>query len=155
MIINPLEFVQVVHVAPDSGSATTYTLGAGTGDVNSSAVDARNFQAVAFLAVFGDNADTGTFTGKIQGSADGSTNWTDITSATATFTAGATDTDNEMLGVGCPVNPSYRYYRFVSDRGTANTALNGLFCLLSQADRVPVTQLTSAGQFIAAPVVIP
>lgn len=154
MQTNPLECMKIVHVAPDAGSATTYALSAGTTDVNSSAVDALGFEHIAFLCVFGDNNDTATFVGGIEGSADGSTGWTDITGATSSYTAGASDTDNEMLGIGCRVNPSYRYYRFTSDRGTANTAIAALIAVLSHPDKTPVTQLTTAGQFIQAPVVI-
>lgn len=147
------EAVKVVHVAPNDGATTTYALSGGTSDVNSVAVDALGFSDIAFLLCFGDNADTGTFTGTIQGSADGSTGWTDITSATADFVAGATDTDNEMFGISCPVNPSYRYYRFETDRGTANTVIADMLAFLSRADRIPVTQLTTAGQFIEAPTI--
>lgn len=147
------EAIKVVHVAPDDGAATTYALSAGTTDKNSVAVDALGFSDIAFLVCFGDNVDTGTFVGTIQGSADGSTGWTDITSASADFTAGASDTDNEMLGISCSVNPSYRYYRLESDRGTANVVFTDLLAFLSRADRIPVTQLTSAGQFIEAPTI--
>lgn len=155
MLKTILEALKVVHVAPDSGSATTYALAAGTTDVNSSAVDSLGFGRVCFVWIFGDNADTGTFTGSIEGSADGSTGWTAITGAESTFTAGASDTDNEMLAVECPVNPSYRYYRAVTNRGTANTVLAGLLALLGRVEGVqPVTQLTSAGQFVQTPVVI-
>lgn len=154
MQTNPLECMKVVHVPPDDGAATTYGLAAGTTDKTSVAVDALGFEHIAFLVSLGDNADTGTFTGKIQGSADGSTGWTDISGATTSFTAGATSTDNEMIGVGCKVNPSYRYYRFSTDRGTANTVITDMFALLTHPDRMPVTQLTSAGQFVQAPVIV-
>lgn len=154
MKFNALDTTKIVHVAPDGTSATTYALSAGTTDVNSSAVDALGYENISFVCVFGDNVDTGTFTGGIEGSADGSNNWTDITGATSSFTAGATDTDNEMLGIGCQVDPAYRYYRFTSDRGTANTVIAALICLLTSPDRAPVTQATTAGQFIQAPVVV-
>lgn len=149
------EEISIVHVAPNSGASTTYTLAAGTSAVNSVAVDARGYSRVGFLWVFGDNAATGTFTGKIQGSADGSTGWTDIDGATSSFTAGATDTDDEMLYVECNTLPAYHYYRAVSTRGTANTALNALIGLLGRISGVePITQSTAAGQFVQAPVVV-
>lgn len=151
MKFNALDCVKVQHVTVDG---TNYALSAGTSDVNSGAVDSLGFEHVAFVCVFGDNADTGTFTGGIEGSADGSTGWTDITGATSAFTAGASDTDNEMLGIGCQVDPAYRYYRFTSDRGTANTVIAALLCLLTSPDRAPVTQLTTGGQFVQTPVVV-
>lgn len=146
------ESVQVNHLTFDG---TNYALTGGTSDVNSGTVDARGFEKVAFLCVFGDNADTATFTGTIQGSADGSTGWTAITNAAVTFTAGATDTDNEMVGVECEVNPAYRYYRFATDRGTANTVGAALLAFLIKGDREPVTQPTGAGQFVATPIIVP
>lgn len=154
MLKTILEAIKIVHVAPDDQATTTYALAAGTTDVNSVAVDSLGFGRVLFLWTFGDNADTGTFTGSIEGSANGTTGWTAITGATSSFTAGATDTDTEMLGVECEVNPTYRYYRTVSNRGTANTVIAALHSLLGRRQGVtPVTQLTSAGQFVQAPVV--
>ncbi len=149
-----LEELKIVHVAPDGAATTTYALAAGTTDKNSVAVDSLGFDRVAFVCTFGDNADTGTFTGSIEGSANGSTAWTAISGATQTFTAGATDSDDKMLSVGCGVNPTYRYYRFVSDRGVANTVIASLHALLGRAAMLPVTQLVTAGQFVAAPVTI-
>lgn len=140
----------VQHVAPDSTAATTYTLAAGTTDVNSSSVDTTGYMEATFLWIFGDNADTATFTGSIEGSTDGTT-WVAITGATTSFTAGASDTDNEMLAVAI-TSPLYRYVRAVTNRGTANTVLNGLLCILGMPTQGEVTQLTTAGQFISAPV---
>jgi hypothetical protein len=155
MQVGAFEHLKVVHVAPDGTASTTYALGAGTTDVNSSAVDALGFDKIAFLVTFGDNADTATYTGTIEGSANGSTGWTEITSANDSFTAGAADTDNEMLGVQCKVNPSYRYYRLASNRGTANTVIAALHALLSNGDNLPVTQSTAAGNFINTPTIVP
>jgi hypothetical protein len=140
----------VQHVAPDAAAATTFTLAAGTTDVNSASVDTTGYMEATFLWIFGDNADTATFTGSIEGSTDG-TNWVAITGATTSFTAGASDTDNEMLSVAV-TSPLYRYVRAVTNRGVANTALNGLLCILGMPTQGEVTQLTTAGQFISAPV---
>jgi hypothetical protein len=151
--MNVLRNIQIVHVAPDATAATTFTLAAGTTDVNSAAVDTQGFMSATFFVTFGDNADTATFTGKIQGSADGSTGWTDLPGATTSFTAGATDTDNEMIAVAV-FSPAFRYLRFVSDRGVANTAINAIHALLTVNAQGAVTQSTAAGQFIQAPVFV-
>lgn len=143
----------VQHVAPDATAATTYALAAGTTDVNSSAVDTQGYMEATFIWTFGDNADTATFTGSIEGSADGSTGWTAITGATTSFTAGASDTDNEMIAVAV-YSPLYRYVRAVSNRGVANTVIAALHCVLGEPTQAAVTQLTSAGQFISAPVLV-
>lgn len=148
-----LEALKIVHVAPNDGATTTYSLSAGTTDVNSVAVDALGFGRVCFLWTFGDNVATGTFTGKIEGSANGTDGWTAVTGATSSFTAAASDTDDEMLAVECDVLPSYRYYRAVSDRGVANTVIAALHCLLGRAQgQTPVTQSTAAGNFVQTPV---
>lgn len=153
MLKTILEAIKIVHVAPSDGATTTYALAAGTTDVNSVAVDSQGFGRVLFLWTFGDNVDTGTFTGSIEGSANGTDGWTAITGATSSFTAGASDTDTEMLAIECDVNPTYRYYRAVSNRGTANTVIADLKALLGRRQGVnPVTQLTSAGQFVQTPV---
>jgi len=140
----------VQHVAPDATAATTFTLAAGTTDVNSSSVDTSGYMEATFVWIFGDNADTATFTGSIEGSTDGTT-FVAITGATTSFTAGASDTDNEMLAVAI-TSPLYRYVRAVTNRGVANTVLNGLLCVLGMPVQGEVTQLTTAGQFIQAPV---
>ena len=151
MLKTIFEALKVLHVSPDGSG---YAVAAGTSDVNSESVDSLGYNRVGFVMTFGDNADTGTFTGKIQGSANGSTGWTDITGATVSFTAGASDTDNKMIGVECDVNPTYRYYRFASDRGTANTVIAALHAILGRAVGQPVSQSTATGQFISSPVVV-
>ena len=150
--------IRSLRVAPDSTAATTWTLAAGTTDVNSAAIDTQGFRGVAFLPIFGDNADTATFTGKIQGSTDGSTGWTDITGATFSFTAGASDTDNELTGVEV-YSPLFRYVRFVSDRGVANTVLAALLTFLYDPTIEVIDQTTSSPAtgtlgFITAPVTV-
>lgn len=147
---NLLRNTLVVHVAPNDGATTTYTLAAGTTAVNSVAVDTQGYKGATFIATFGTNVDTGVFVGKIQGSADGSTGWTDITGATQTNTDASAASSNKSLAIQVE-SPLYRYLRFVSTRTVANSSLNALFCLLDDNNQGPVTQLTSAGQFVAAP----
>lgn len=146
------ENIYIKQIAPDDGATTTIGLAAGTTDKSSVAVDAQGFESISFLVIFGDNANTGTFAGKIQGSADGSTGWTDISDTGASFsiTAGASDTDYAMMGVWCKVK-TYPYYRFYSDRGTANTVILTLLAFLNGARQRPVTQPTTAPQFYSAP----
>lgn len=141
---------QIRHLTVDG---TNYALSAGTTDVNSEVLDTSGYRGVTFVWTFGDNTDTGTFTGKLQGSADGSTGWTDITGATTSFTAGASDTDNEMLAIEV-YSPQYRYLRAASDRGTANTVVAALHAVLSSPVESKITQSTATGQFIQAPVFV-
>jgi hypothetical protein len=156
--MNFFKQIKTLRVAPDSGAATTWALSAGTGDVNSSPVDTQGYRGVAFLPIFGDNANGATFTGSIEGSADGSTGWTAISGASFSFTAGATDTDNELHGVEV-YSPAYRYVRFKSDRGTADTALAALMVHLYDPTFETIDQeitglATGDLGFIAAPVTV-
>jgi hypothetical protein len=150
---NLLRRTGVVHVAPDDGATTTYTLAGGTTNKNSVAVDTQGFKGATFLAVFGTNVDTGVFVGKLQGSADGSTNWTDITGATQTVSDASAASSNKCMAIAVE-SPLYRYLRFVSTRTVANTSLNGLFCLLDDNVKTPVVQLATAGQFASEPTYI-
>lgn len=146
-MLQALYDIAVQHLTCDG---TNYPLAAGTSDVNSGSVDMANFGGVAFLVAFGDNADTGTFAGKLQqsdddGSAD---DWSDVAGSAISFTAGATDTDNKMIAWDVRA-PLKRYLRVAIDRGTANTVIQSLIALKYTPRETPVTQATGAGQFIA------
>lgn len=148
---------KVVHVPPDGTAATTYALAAGTTDVNSLGVDRAGYERVAFVCTFGDNVDTGTMSMKAQHSDDNVT-FTDCAdpdagTVTQAFTAGASDTDNEVLGVEVYGTKLKRYVRVAFDRGVANTVIAALHAILTNAQYKPVTQSTAAGQFIQAPTV--
>jgi hypothetical protein len=147
---NLLRNTLAVHVAPNDGATTTYTLAAGTTTVNSVAVDTQGYKGATWLALFGANLDTSVYVGKVQGSADGSTGWTDITGATQTNTDASAASANKLMAIQVE-SPLFRYLRFVSTRTVANSALNGLFCLLDDNVKGPVTQLATAGQFVAEP----
>lgn len=148
---------KVLHVAPDDGATTTFNLSAGTTDKNSVSVDRKGFEEVSFIPIFGDNVDTGTFTMKLQHS-DDNTTFTDCldvdgNTCTQAFTAGASDTDYEMLGISAVGTKLKRYVRIAIDRGTANTVIADLIAILSTPHKMPITQATTAGQFIQAPTI--
>jgi hypothetical protein len=147
---NLLRNTLVVHVAPNDGATSTYTLAAGTTTVNSVAVDTQGYKGVTFVVTFGTNIATAVFAGKVQGSADGSTGWTDITGAAQTVTDVAAATVDKVLAIQVE-SPLYRYLRFVSARSVANSVINSLHCLLDDNVKGPVTQLATAGQFVAEP----
>lgn len=142
------------HLPPNDGATTTYTLAAGTTDVNSVSVDILGMGAlsIAFLIIFGTNVDTGTCACKVQGS-DDNTNWTDVTGATKTLTDAAAASSNQAIGIEVR-EPQYRYYRVAFDRGTANTALNGLYAFVESVRLQPTAQVTTAGQFFATPTIV-
>ncbi len=148
-----------VHLPPDGTAATTWGLAAGTTSVNSGSVDRRFFEKVAFMVVFGDNVATGTFVAKVQHSDDNST-WADAldldgNTITVSFTAGATDSDNKMIGKEVMGTKLKRYVRLAFARGTANTVIESVWAFLGSPQKQPVAQdATSAGQFYAAPATI-
>ncbi|NBW10352.1 MAG: hypothetical protein EBR82_20215 [Caulobacteraceae bacterium] len=142
--------VLAVHVAPNDSATTTYTLAAGTTTVNSVGVDTQGYKGAQFLVTFGTNVDTAVAAFKVQGSADNSTGWTDISNATQTNTDASGASSNKMLAISVE-GPLFRYIRLVTTRTVANTALNALHCLLDDNVRGPVDQLTTAGQFVAQP----
>ncbi len=153
MLKTLLEALKIVHVAPDDGATTTYALAAGVTTKTSVAVDALGYGRVCFLWTFGANLDTAVFVGKIQGSVDGTNNWTDITGATQTFTDASAATASKVMALECDVLPGYRYYRVSSARTIANSVIASLHAILGRVQgQTPVTQLTTAGQFVAAPV---
>ncbi len=129
--------VKKSRVAPNAGAATTFTLSAGTTDVESTPVDGLGFSGVAYTILLGALTASATLGLKIQGSADGSTGWTDITGAAYTSTV---DTDDDKLVVLEVVNPKYRYTRVAFDRGGANAVIDGLICELFAGKDNPVTQ---------------
>lgn len=129
---------KLVRVAPDGTSGSTFVLSAGTTDVNSAAVDVFGYRSVAFVLALGAIVDTGTLGLKLQGSVDGTNNWTDITGAA--YNSGTSADDNKLVGIEVSaLSPSYRYARIVIDRGTANLTVDSLIAVLGAgADLPPV-----------------
>lgn len=150
---------KIVHVEPNAGSAGTWALSAGTSDVKSVGVDRTGFEGIAWLPTFGDNVDTGTFTATLQHSdTDVDGNYAnaldeDGNAITVSFTAGASDTDGEQLGLEAYGTKLKKYVRLSFDRGTANTVIADLKAILFKPTYAPVTQPTGTGQFIAQPTV--
>jgi len=138
---------RVVHMLADG---STYAVAGGTADVTSNTIDALgNGARVDILLQYGDNADTAVLGIKLQESATGLGNWVDVVTS-STLAAGATDTDNEMLGISGKLTK--RYFRTIIDRGVANSVIAGLWAFID-AREVSFDQSTAAGQFVEAPTV--
>lgn len=123
------------RVAPDSGSASTYTLSAGTSDVNSSSVDCAACLGVTFVVALGAIVSTGTFSAAVQGSNDNST----FTAVTGLSVAVDADTDDNKLLIADVAELTYRYYRLAIDRGTANSSIDSIVAVKKRR-RGAVTQ---------------
>lgn len=153
--MNLFSDVKVHHLDPDVTAVGTKTLAAGTTDVNSESLDRKGFDGAAFLVVFGDNLITGTFSLDVEHSADNVTfdacEDRDGVAITEAMTAGATDSDYEMLGIEVTGSKLKRYVRVVINRGTANTVVAALLGFLVNPDKRPVTQPTAAGNWNETP----
>lgn len=110
----------------DATSLTHYDLhipNAETGTVTGSAVDIRGAVGrIAITQLIGTVGGTSpTYDGKIQDSADGSTNWADVSGATFTQVTDSSDETSETIGVEARL--CKRYIRYVgTSGGTSPTA---------------------------------
>ena len=116
---------EIERVAPDSTAATTFTLAAGTTDVKSSAIDLQASNQAHIIVLLGTITATGTYTASIEQSATGSGSWTAVSGLSITVSA---DTDDNKVLAFDVTQPTQRYLRVVSDRGTANVVLDGIVC---------------------------
>jgi hypothetical protein len=139
---------QIVTVFPDATAATTKSLAAGTTAVNSSSIDCLGDFDLNVVIDMGAVTATGTGTFKLQRSDDNST-WTDITGASQAWT----DAETNKTVTLCISQIVNRYIRVVTTRATANTVLSGIKAYLSPRGN-PVTQVTTANQNAAQPVVV-
>lgn len=139
-----------VQVAPNSAAANTFSLAAGTTDVNSATVDLSAMggaQAISFVLLLGVIAASGSGTFKLQNSDDG-TNWADVA---GTSQAWADTDDDKMIGVDI-ATPKKRYWRGVITRGDGgNSEIKSLIFVGSRVRSEPVAQRTTAGQFVRTP----
>lgn len=139
---------QIVTVFPDATAATTKGLAAGTTSVNSSAIDCLSDSDLNLVIDLGAVTATGTGSFQLQRSDNGST-WTNITGAVQAWT----DTETNKTVTICLSELTNRYVRVVTTRATANTVINGMKAFLSPRN-VPVTQVVTANQNAAQPVVV-
>lgn len=148
------ENIVPVQMAPDDGATTTYTLGAGTSDVNSVVLDMQAYQGRAFalMAILGAISATGVGTFKVQHSDSSGSGFTDITGASVSYT----DADAKKM-VGVQVNRiTKRYLRVATDRGTANSAIAAMVGMIGSLRKKPATGKfpTGAGGWSAAPTIV-
>jgi hypothetical protein len=139
---------QIVTVFPDATAATTKGLAAGTTDVNSSTIDCLGCTALNVVIDLGAVTATGVGTFQLQRS-DNNSSWANITGAAYAWT----DADTNKTVTIALAELTNRYIRIVTDRGTANTVISGIKAYVSPR-AVAVTQITTANQNAAQPVVV-
>jgi ribulose bisphosphate carboxylase small subunit len=138
----------IVTVFPDATAATTKNLAAGTTDVNSSSIDCLADSALNVVIDMGAITATGTGTFQLQRS-DNNTSWTNITGAKYDYT----DADTNKTITICLSELTNRYIRVAIDRNTANAVISGIKAY-ARPRALPVTQVTTANQNAANPVVV-
>lgn len=112
---------------------------AGTSDVESTAVDMKGFDAVAFEVSFGAITGSAVTSCKLQGSHDNVT-WTGVNGdLLGTGVTVADDDDNQIFILDID-RPLFRYVRCVVDRGTQNAVVDGIVAHQYKADKEPVSQ---------------
>ena len=133
---------------PDATAATTKSLAAGTTAVNSASIDMLSNSDLNVVIDLGAVTATGTGTFQLQRSDNNST-WTNITGAVYAWT----DTESNKTVTIALSELTNRYIRVVTTRATANTAISGMKAFASPR-AVPVTQIVTANQNAAQPVVV-
>jgi hypothetical protein len=112
---------------------------AGTSTITTDTVDLKEHDGVTFAVLLGDVSDTSVITATIQHGDESDDSDMADTGVTSTFTAGASDADNNVLLVEA-VRPLKRYCRVTVDRATANAAIDGVLAILTDPTEAPVTQ---------------
>lgn len=113
---------------------------AGTGQANSSIVDAAGYDRVAFVIHLGVVTDASLINVAIQDSADNAaTNMTNV-GATANLNAATSSNTNILVEA---MNVQKRYVRCIVNRATQNAAISSITCLLGGTKSKPVTADTT------------
>lgn len=133
------------------GQRIMNAVAAGTSVQNASSVDAKDCDAVTFIALFGTISASAVTTIEVQqssddGSADGWSALEGSKSATLTPT-----TDNNKALVVEIVRPQKRYLRLVVNRATGNAVIDGVFAIKHHLRTSnPALHSTVAGQEVHA-----
>lgn len=112
---------------------------AGTTTVNGTAIDMQDFEGVEFTACIGTLTAGQQTVLKAQQSADGSTNWTDITGAAQPPTGVMPDADSNKMLVLDVYRPQVRYIRAVVVRATQNAVIDSVVADQYGAKKKPTT----------------
>lgn len=116
---------------------------AGTSDVAGSITDMTEdggYDEVMYIAILGDVTATSVLTLKTQQNIINSTSgMADLPTASATYTAAASDADNKCL-VSDTVRPLERYVRPLLTRATANAVVQAILCVRAKGRISPAAR---------------
>lgn len=115
---------------------------AGTSDQDGTVLDMAGFDAVCFIAAFGDNVSGSVL--ELQGfgntaSSTSSPAPVELTNDELLNTVGASDSDNKLLVLDI-VRPAYQYVFPRVKRGTQNAVIDGIIAIQYRTRDLPVTQ---------------
>jgi ribosomal protein S28E/S33 len=97
---------------------------AGTTDVATGVIDRTGAERARATAILGDVTTGSVLTLKAQkGNASDGTDMADITGASVSYTAGATDADGKILSLDVVKPVGAKYLKFILQRGTANAVV--------------------------------
>ncbi len=102
-------------------------------------LDMAGFEGVIFIAKLGDVTDTSVVTLTAQQNTANSSSGMATLSGSATYTAGATNADNNLLVLDV-YRPTERYVRPVLTSATANAVKNGIIAIRYGSRKLPATQ---------------
>lgn len=126
------------RLPPDGTAATTFTLSAGTTDVNSGSVDTLGYRVCRFIVLLGTLSANAIFEASVeQSSDDGSTDT--FTGVTGTKVAVSADTDDDKLLIVEVRDPQERYLRLAFNRGTGNSVIDGVLAELAEPWQAAIT----------------
>jgi hypothetical protein len=112
---------------------------AGQAATASTILDMANWEGVIFIAKLGDVADTSVVTLNAQQNTINSSSGMASLAGSATFTAGATSADDNLLVLDV-FRPRERYVRALFTSATANAVKNGIIAIRYGPRKQPVTQ---------------
>lgn len=135
--MNLTDMVKTIRLKPDG---STFTVAAGTSDVNSDIVDMQNFEGVRFLVGFGAITSGAVTSIKVQQGAA-----SDMSDAADLLGTGVTvaDNDDNQVAIVEVYKPRERYLRVTTDRGTQNAVIDFAIAELWGAKKLPITDDTA------------
>lgn len=132
-IHNLLNNAKLVRVSAD---------GAGTASASANKmtiVDMDGFDSCLFFAAMGNVLVGSVITLRVAGAATNSSGAMALLTGSATYTATATDADDKLIALDV-IRPPYRYIEAQLTCATADGPYDGVFAILYNAARAPVTQ---------------
>jgi len=142
-LLNNVKITRVLAAVSDGQAASATDI-----------LDMSGFEGVMFIAKVADVTSGSVLTLQVQQDAlNGAGSMANLTGAVATYTAGATDADDDLLVVDV-YKPEKQYVRAVLTSATQNAVKDGVIAIqYGPVRKVPITQGSTvlASAFVASP----